>query len=88
MALNSCAVARMMLSTIGRLYSKLSFEAAIDNGAFISTVVPERSKGDELLFSPYVKMLGIAGNNHRYFDGHTKVPRFLFLFNLKILRIF
>ena len=40
MALNSCAVARMILSAIERLCSKLSLEAAIANDAFRSTTVP------------------------------------------------
>ncbi len=40
MALNPFAVVRIILSAIGRLCSKLSFEAAIASGAVISTTVP------------------------------------------------
>jgi len=39
-ALNACAVARMILSAIGRLCSRLNLEAAIANGALRSTTVP------------------------------------------------
>ncbi len=40
MALNSWAVARIILSAIGILCSKLSLEAAIANGAYRSTTIP------------------------------------------------
>jgi len=39
-ALNACAVARTILSANGRLCSRLSFEAAMANGALRSTTVP------------------------------------------------
>ena len=40
MALNSCAVARMRLSAIGRACSILNFEAAIASGTVKATTVP------------------------------------------------
>lgn len=39
-ALNSCAVARMILSAMGSWCSRLSLEAAIANGALRSTTFP------------------------------------------------